>query len=101
MQIVEPGISQVSKDYAIKISAPVRHCRNLPTMRAALRYWSARRSPIRRYLKSLVQHFADLGAFIHTGIALFCDGLVVIALTFLVSGVVRVVRIASPPTKIP
>jgi len=29
MQIVEPGISQVSKDYAIKISAPGPHCRNL------------------------------------------------------------------------
>ena len=50
---------------------------------------------------SLFNNFADLGAFIHTGIALFCAGLLVIALTLLISSLVHGIRrlTSSPPKK--
>ena len=49
---------------------------------------------------SLFNNYADLGAFIQTGIVLFCAGVLVIALTLLIPSLVHVIRrLTTPPTK--
>ena len=41
---------------------------------------------------NLFSNFADAGSFIHTGVELFCAGLLVIASTLLIQGLVHVIR---------